>query len=75
MAAKYLDQIKELQNVTKEYVDKETKRLQNEASALKAILDGRTGGKGIQSSPITDVTKNCYVSIEKFLKGEKAQNG
>jgi hypothetical protein len=70
MAVKILDRLKELQDATKEYTDSETERLQNEVLSLKAILEGRLAGKGLQENPISDVTQDCYVSIQAFLAGE-----
>lgn len=69
MASKYLERLLEVQEAAREYTEKETERLENEVASLKAILDGRLAGKGLQANPITDVTKDGYKSLQDFLAG------
>jgi hypothetical protein len=60
--------IKALQQSTHEYVAAEKKRIENEASVLKAILDGRTAGKGIQAKSTTTVAAVAEADLAAYLQ-------
>lgn len=62
--------LQELRKTTKEYVAKERTRLQNEAATLKAILNGRTGGKGIQAVSTAVVAAVAKKDIKSYLTGK-----
>lgn len=58
----------ELQKATKEYVKKEKTRISNEVAVLKAILNGRTGGAGVQELGIGKITARAENSLAEFLE-------
>lgn len=65
----------EMQDATNKYVAEEKKRLENEATVLKAILNGRTAGKGVMSTPVAEASRAAYASLDKFMKGKKIGEG
>lgn len=58
-----------LQTAVNEYYTTEKKRLENEVKVLKAILDGRTAGKGIQKSGTATVSKAAQSDLAAYLRG------
>jgi hypothetical protein len=67
--ASRLELLRDLQKTTKEYVAKERARLTNEASVLTAVLNGRTGGKGIQEVSTEVVSAVAQKSLSLYLEG------
>jgi hypothetical protein len=65
-----LSRLKELENATKEYIKAERKRAENEVKSLQAILDGRTGGAGIQAISVNIVAAVANKDLEAYLKGK-----
>lgn len=61
-----LDQLKTA--VTK-WADKEVKRLEDEATFLKSILQGRTGAGRLTSQNVADSSKLVVDEISQFLEG------
>ena len=55
-----LARLEELERAVKQYVAAEKTRIDNEVSVLEAILQGRTGGQGVQS-----ITKRTISSVAK----------
>lgn len=53
-----LERIQELETTTFQYIVAEQTRINNEVSVLQAILNGRTGGAGIQQ-----ISKNQVASV------------
>jgi len=66
-----LQRVQALQKATKDYVDKETKRLKNEVSVMQAILKGRTGGKGIQDLNTQVASAVAYNDMAAYLAPKK----
>ena len=64
-----LEMLQDLQTTVKAYVAKERDRLSNEASVLTAILEGRTGGKGIQAASTAVVSAVAKKSLAAYLAG------
>lgn len=62
--------VRELRKTAKEYISKERSRLENEAASLKAILNGRTGGKGIQATSTAVVSAVAKKDIKSYLAGK-----
>lgn len=46
-----VQRLQQLKQELDRYVDAEKTRIENEVSVMEAILQGRTGGAGIQTSP------------------------
>lgn len=61
--------LKNLQATTKDYVGKERIRLNKEADIMKAILSGRTGGKGIQAISKVIVASAAQRRLQEYLSG------
>ena len=57
-----------LQQAMKDYAKEEKKRITNEVSVLTAVLQGRTGGKGIQKVGIKLVAAVASNDLSSFLK-------
>ena len=70
-AEKRKQRLGQLKAAVDEYVGKERTRLQNEQKSLKAILDGRTGGKGIQKDAQSATSKVAGSDLSYFLAGEE----
>lgn len=70
-AEKRKQRLAELKSAVDEYVGKERTRLENEGKSLKAILDGRTGGKGIQKDAQATVSKLAGADLYYFLAGQE----
>lgn len=62
------ERVKALKEATLEYIKAERARLENEASVLKAVLDGRTGGKGVQENLVKVVTAAAEADLAAYLK-------
>lgn len=58
-----------LKNATVEWADKETKRLEDEATFLKSILKGRTGAGRLTNQNVADSSKLVVDEISRFLTG------
>lgn len=58
-----------LEKAVLEYTGKERTRLENEVSVLKAILSGRTGGKGLERTVTKTVSAVAYNDLNTFLSG------
>ena len=65
-----LQRVQELQEATVDYVTKEKKRIENEVSVLQAVLDGRTGGAGVQLPSKEQVKAVAYASLNDYLRGK-----
>lgn len=63
--------LESLKTATLDYVSKERLRLENEAKSLKAVLDGRTGGKGIQKDAQAAVSKIAGNDLFYYLSGQE----
>jgi hypothetical protein len=60
--------LKALETATTKYITAERKRLNDEVAALKAILEGRTGGKAIQSVAANYVGAVARKDLKSFLE-------
>jgi len=58
-----------LKRATDEWADKETKRLEDEATFLKSILKGRTGAGRLTNQNVADSSKLVVDEISQFLEG------
>jgi len=61
--------LNDLKQAVHDYVDKEKTRIGNEVKVLKAILDGRTAGAGIQASSTAVVAAVAQSDLNDYLKG------
>ena len=61
--------IEDLGKAVAEYADKEKTRIENEVAALQAILDGRTGGKGVEEASAAKVNKASLYDLKSYLEG------
>jgi len=61
--------LKELEKATTDWADIEIKRLKNEVSYLKDILQGRTGAKRIANQNVSDASALVVDEISQFLTG------
>lgn len=52
-----------------EYVAKERTRYENEVSVLKSILDGRTGGKGMEKAATKIIAAAAQNDLAAYLRG------
>ena len=59
----------ELKQSTVDWADKETKRLTDEATFLKSILQGRTGAGRLANQNVANSSKLVAASINEFLTG------
>jgi hypothetical protein len=67
MASQRDQLLQDLQKTTKEYVAKERTRLQNEAAVMKAVLKGRTGGRGLQDQNTQVAAAVAQANLSKYL--------
>lgn len=58
-----------LQEALNGYYDEEKKRLTNEVSVLKAVLQGRAAGGGVQESSTDTVSKAAESDLAAYLRG------
>lgn len=63
------ERLQALQSATRDYVKAETRRLQNEADFLEAVLKGRTGGEGVQQIGTAVVEAVASKDLAAYLKG------
>ena len=68
-ALMWKQRLETLQIAVNEYYLAEKTRLTNEVEVLKAILDGRTAGKGIQRTGVAGVSRAVYTDLASYLKG------
>ena len=61
--------LEDLKKSTSDWADKETKRLTDEATFLKSILQGRTGAGRLTNQNVADSSKLVAASINEFLTG------
>ncbi len=59
----------ELKAATIEWADKEKQRLEDEATFLKSILQGRTGAGRLTNQNVADSSKLVVDEIAQFLTG------
>jgi hypothetical protein len=64
-----LKRVTDLETAFNEYVSREKTRINNEAKVLQAILDGRTGGAGIERFSIQAIETATKSSIHDLLVG------
>lgn len=64
-----LSRVQELQTATKQYVAAEKKRIEDEVSVLEAVLDGRTGGRGVQRVGQEAVSAVAKANLAAYLQG------
>lgn len=60
--------LKDLQDTAKQYIDAERTRAENEVKVLQAVLDGRTGGAGIQAVSVAVVSAVANSDLADYLK-------
>lgn len=60
--------LQDLLNTTKDYVKKEKARIENEVKVLEEILNGRTGGSGVQKSGQAKITAVAQNDLATYLK-------
>lgn len=58
-----------LKEATVDWADKETQRLEDEATFLKSILKGRTGAGRLTNQNVADSSKLVVDEISSFLTG------
>jgi hypothetical protein len=63
-----IQRLKDLQQTAKDYIKAERTRATNEVASLNAILNGRTGGKGIQQISVTVVANVANKDLDDYLK-------
>lgn len=69
-AAQSLQQrVSDLQTTAQKYISKEQTAIKNEVSVLQAILSGRTGGQGVQTSSAAAVNAAAFNDLADFLQG------
>lgn len=61
------DRLQQLLSTVQDYVTKEQTRISNEVSVLQSILNGRTGGQGIQAISTQQVTAVAQADLAAFL--------
>jgi hypothetical protein len=69
--SKRMELLTALKKAAHEYTAKERTRLKNEVSVLKSILDGRTGGAGIQRISTDMVAAVAQQSLDAYLNPPK----
>ena len=63
------NRLQQLQQTTQQYVQKEQTRINNEVSVMQDILNGRTGGAGVQQSGTAVVTAVAQNDLNAYLSG------
>ncbi len=61
--------IQDLKTAADQYIQQEKTRVENEVQALEAILNGRTGGAGIQQVSVKVVAAVADKDLASYLKG------
>jgi hypothetical protein len=59
--------VQDLADAVKDYTKNEKKRIDNEVKLLSAILDGRTGGKGVQKITTKVVKAVAQYDLDAYL--------
>jgi hypothetical protein len=68
-AAQTLQQrVTALQQTATQYITNEQNDINNTVQVIQAILNGRTGGAGVQSSSATAVAAAAFNSLADFLQ-------
>lgn len=62
--------LQQLADATKQYVDSEKKRIENEVKVLESVLSGRTAGAGIQANSVAVVQAVAESDLSAYLKGD-----
>jgi hypothetical protein len=68
---KRMELLNALKTAAHEYTAKERTRLKNEVLVLKSVLDGRTGGAGIQRLSTAMVSAAAQRSLDDYLNPPK----
>ena len=61
--------VQALQQAVDQYVQTEQQKISNEVQYLQAILQGRTGGQGLQQSNTQSITAVAVNDLAAFLGG------
>jgi hypothetical protein len=61
--------VQALQQAVDQYVSQEQTKINNEVQYLQAILQGRTGGQGLQQANTQSITAVAQNSLAAFLGG------
>lgn len=61
------ENLKNLQDETKKWADKEVERLDNEAKFMRAVVKGRTGSEELGSLNLFEASKVVQVEIDSFI--------
>jgi hypothetical protein len=69
MASNRNQRLQSLLQTTQQYVQNEQTTINNQVSVLQAVLNGRTGGAGVQASSTTVVAAVAQNDIAAFLQG------
>ena len=67
--AQRIDRIEALKSSVDDYVKAEQKRIDDEVQVLEAILNGRTGGAGVQASSADVVASVAQSDLAAYLDG------
>lgn len=62
-----LARVQALQQATKQYIENEKQKIENEVSVMQSILNGRTGGAGVQAASTTAVAAVAQNDLSSFL--------
>ena len=62
--------VQELADAVKEYAKKEKERIEKEVKTLTKILDGRTGGAGVQKSTTAVVEAVAKNDLNAYLRSK-----
>lgn len=69
-AAQNLQQrVSQLQQTATQYISNEQTNINNTVSSIQAILNGRTGGAGVQQASSTAVSAIAFNDLADFLQG------
>lgn len=60
--------VQDLQKALNDYINSEKTRVQNEVKVLQGVLNGRTGGQGIQQISVAVVTAAADADLTKYLE-------
>jgi hypothetical protein len=63
------DRLDRLEKAVREYAASERKRAADELAFLKAVLDGRTGGRALQEVSEGRTAADARAAISEFLSG------
>ena len=62
--------VQTLADAVKDYAKKEKTRIENEVKVLTAILDGRTGGAGVQKATAAAVEAVAKNDLDAYLRSK-----